>query len=459
MAPGTSPRILVFAYHFPPMGGAGAQRAIKLVRRLTEIGWDPVVVTREGRADERYNPRDEQLATELPADLEVHRVPGAEPDLVHGNGWSSRVERLIGRVDARARWWAAGAELTALGIGGRFDLVHAFLEPYETATAATAVAGRLGIPWIADLQDPWALDEVRVQITRLHAAQDRRRMRRGLRTAEAVVMNTGEAARAVVRELPELEGRRVHSIPNGFDAREWSAPPDERSDGAFRIVHTGTLHTAIGLAHRRSAKAHRVLGGRLAEVDMLTRSHVFLVQALDSLIADRPELAGRIELHLAGLLSDTDLKVAAGRGYVRPRGFLSHADTVELIRSADLLFLPMHDLPPGTPARIVPCKTYEYLASERPVLAAVPDGDARELLGRSPGVHLCRPADVAAMRAAVELELDATQAIPALAERRALLARYERDALADELVRVFAEALGRRAPGAAAERPAALATT
>ena len=44
----------------------------------------------------------------------------------------------------------------------------------------------------------------------------------------------------------------------------------------------------------------------------------------------------------------------------------------ELISSADLLFLPMHELPEGTSARIVPCKTYEYLASGRPVLAAVP---------------------------------------------------------------------------------------
>jgi hypothetical protein len=337
--------------------------------------------------------------------------------------------------------------------------VHAFLEPYETATAATAVAARLGIPWIADLQDPWALDEVRVHITRIHTAQDRWRMRRGLRSAAAMVMNTGEAARAVARELPELAGQRVHTIPNGFDSREWSGPPPERSDGALRIVHTGTLHTAIGLAHRRSAKAHRVLGGRLAKVDMLTRSHVFLVEALDGLIADRPELAGRIELHLAGLLSDADLEAVAGRAYVRPRGFLSHADTVELIRSADLLFLPMHDLPLGTPARIVPCKTYEYLASERPVLAAVPDGDARDLLRRSPGVHLCRPADVAAMRAAVEAEFDATRPTPGLAERRGVLARYERDALADELVCVFAEALGTPVPGAAGERPAALATT
>ncbi len=33
------------------------------------------------------------------------------------------------------------------------------------------------------------------------------------------------------------------------------------------------------------------------------------------------------------------------------------------MRSADLLFLPMQNLPPGVRATIVPGKTYEYLAS------------------------------------------------------------------------------------------------
>ena len=50
------------------------------------------------------------------------------------------------------------------------------------------------------------------------------------------------------------------------------------------------------------------------------------------------------------------------------------------MRSADLLFLPMHDVPPGSRVGIVPGKTYEYLAWETPILAAVPDGDIAEIL-------------------------------------------------------------------------------
>ena len=61
------------------------------------------------------------------------------------------------------------------------------------------------------------------------------------------------------------------------------------------------------------------------------------------------------------------------------------------MRSADLLFLPMHDLPPGRRAGLVPYKTYEYLAAERPILAAVPDGDARDILSRVSHATLCRP--------------------------------------------------------------------
>jgi glycosyltransferase involved in cell wall biosynthesis len=76
------------------------------------------------------------------------------------------------------------------------------------------------------------------------------------------------------------------------------------------------------------------------------------------------------------------------------------------MRTADLLFLPMHDLPPGRRAGLVPHKTYEYLAAGRPILAAVPDGDARDLLAESGAALLCRPADTAAMAAHLEAEID-----------------------------------------------------
>jgi glycosyltransferase involved in cell wall biosynthesis len=136
-------------------------------------------------------------------------------------------------------------------------------------------------------------------------------------------------------------------------------------------------------------------------VDILTRSHVFLIAAIDRLLSSEPGLAGRIELHLAGALTPKDRELARARPYVRRHGQLGHAETIALMRSADLLFLPMHELPPGRRAGLIPYKTYEYLAAERPVLAAVPDGDVRDLLAPLKHATVCRPSDVGGMAGAI----------------------------------------------------------
>src|SRR5262249_41751277 len=117
------------------------------------------------------------------------------------------------------------------------------------------------------------------------------------------------------------------------------------------------------------------------------------------------------------------------RPYVKRLGYLSHDDTVSLMRSADALFLPMHNLPPGTRARIVPGKTYEYLGARRPILAAVPDGDARDLLHRAGNAALCRPRDVDGMVEALRslvlgrCRQEPDPGVVRELERRALVAR------------------------------------
>ena len=58
-------------------------------------------------------------------------------------------------------------------------------------------------------------------------------------------------------------------------------------------------------------------------LDVLTRSHVFLVEAIASLIDGDPSLRGRVELHLAGTLTDADRAIAAPHEFVRMRGLLA----------------------------------------------------------------------------------------------------------------------------------------
>jgi len=442
-------RVLFLAYHFPPVGGGGVQRNAKFVKYLPELGYEPVVVTGPDAADGRGTPTDGSLVDGIPAGIEVHRVAAPEPPA--SAGWRDRGERWLGLSSRWASWWTEHAVETGRRAGAGVDAVFASLVPYESAEAAIRLARELRKPWIADLQDPWALDEMWVYPTGAHRRLDLARMRAVLRAADAVVMNTTEAAERVQRAFPELSHKLVAAIPNGFDPDDFRGPGPTRPDDVFRIVHTGTLHTERGLRHRHLAQVKRLLGGTAAQVDLLTRSHVYLLRALDRLLAAEPTLAGRVELHLAGVVSPGDRAAADGSTFVRLRGYLPHRETIGLLRSADLLFLPMQDLPPGTRATITPGKTYEYVASGRPILAAVPDGDARDLLAAAGTARLCRPADVDAMAQIVAAELERVRAgQPAPTLRREAIRPYERRNLSADL----ADVLGRLVRGPAHSRAA-----
>jgi glycosyltransferase involved in cell wall biosynthesis len=438
-------RLLFLAYHFPPVGGAGVQRAARFARLLPESGYEPVCVTGPGDARSRWAPEDETLLREIPPEIEVHRLDGPEP--LPLEGWRIPAQRWLRLREPWTRWWVGGVRALAR-LAATTDLIYAWMQPYDSADAAAALSRRTGRPWVADLGDPWALDEMMVYPTAVHRRRELHRMGRLLRTASAVVMSTREAAARLVATFPELRDRPVVAIPNGFDPLDFAGPPPARSDSAYRIVHTGYLHTQLGRQMRRRSVVRRVLGGDVRGVDIYTRSHAYLVEALERL--DSGIGAAPVELHLAGVMTAADHEVASRSRVVRTHGFVTHPASVALMRSADLLFLPMHDLPRGVRATIVPGKTYEYLASRRPILAAVPDGDARDLLEEAGSAVLTRPADVDAMVETLRGLLERRLVLPAPSEE--VVARYAYPSLAAELGRVFDVVVGSgraRASGAA----------
>ena len=158
---------------------------------------------------------------------------------------------------------------------------------------------------------------------------------------------------------------------------------------------------------------------------------MFLLEAAERLVARDSSLESRIEILLAGVLSTSDREAAERSPLVRAPGYLSHPESIGLIRSADLLFLPMQNLPPGRRSATVPGKTYEYMASLRPILAAVPDGDAREFLLHAGTAHVCRPDDVDAMVRVLAEELARTTADPR--PNPAFLVQFEYRSLAERV--------------------------
>ena len=393
-------RILLLSYYFPPIGGAGVQRPAKFARYLHDLGHDVVILTGSGGTGTTWTPADPTLELEIPEEVRVVRVPGPEPR--ESEGMRSRIERMARRDNDWISWWQSGVIRAGTELQG-IDVIHTIMSPFSSAEPSARLARHFGIGWVADLGDPWALDEMMVYPTALHRRLEIRRMRRMLGTAAAIVMSTPEAAHQLVEEFPELADRPVTAIPNGYDAADFhrGGPSASRSSEKIRIVHSGYLHTAAGLRQRDQSRVRRLVGGGQPGVEILTRSHYFLLQAVDRVLRSDPSRAGRLELHLAGVISDVDRALAERSGVAVMHGYMSHAESVALVQSADLLFLPMQKLPPGRRSTTVPGKTYEYLASGRRILAAVPPGDARDILEASGRAIVCAPDDVAAMTEAI----------------------------------------------------------
>lgn len=375
-------RVAIVSYYFPPIGGAGTQRAAKLCRYLGDFGWMPTVVC--------CAPTGDGAARGVSAAYLDDRM--ADSDVPVG----IRVERIEGE---NHRTWLdkAQAYVESLVEGRQIDVVLVTMSPFWMAPLVERLASRA--PVVVDLRDPWALDGVPIYRHKWQWKADFEAMARTLRAASDVVMNTDEARRAALDAFDGLDADRVHVITNGFDRADFeAAEPADRPDGArFVLVHTGTFLTGQAVAPAGVVgRLKRTIHYRPEPIRPLGRSVGPVLEAIDLLRSERPELMeGFRFVHVGNLDAATKAWIDASpaKDLVEPVGYLPHDASISRLLSADALFLHLHGLPPGHRARIVPGKTYEYLASGRPILGALPEGDARDLLMGRERCLLADPCD------------------------------------------------------------------
>ena len=398
------------------------QRTSKFIKYLPSFGIEPLVLTGTSRSTSRWAPRDFSHERDFPDGLRVFRTAD------DGDDPRCRAARLVAEGEKVIREYAP-------------DAIFVTMSPFEDASVAAELAKRWDVPWIADLRDPWALDEFQIYRSRWHRQAEVRRMAASLETAGRIIMNTPEAMKRFRDEFPDLAPKATEAITNGFDPDDFIGLSPRRDDGIFRIVHTGSLHTDHGRRQNSRRWLNPLLGRSTPGVDSLPRSHVFLMKALERWQKADPEVAVRVRVDFAGVTSRADLEVAekssAGK-LVRFLNFVPHLESLALMRSADLLFLPMHKMPQNRRATIVPGKTYEYIASGRPILAAVPEGDAKDFLQRAGTAAVCDPDDVDGILGALQAAYRAWAeggAVPL--QNVEFCRRFERGRLAEQLAKCF----------------------
>ena len=161
---------------------------------------------------------------------------------------------------------------------------------------------------------------------------------------------------------------------------------------------------------------------------------VFIGKAVQKIIDQNPNLKDKIKIKLYGnkcaeSIVKEVLELHNLSNIVSVFDPLPHAEVVKLSKQADLLFITLPDRLDGSEGGRISCKTYEYLTTDRPILAAVPRGENWNYLNGKSGTWLVRPNDVEAMSKVIDAVLSAKFAGAPL--------RYDRTHLQKELDYVY----------------------
>jgi glycosyltransferase involved in cell wall biosynthesis len=393
-------KLLLVTFYWPPAGGGGVQRPLKFATHLPALGIETHVLAPD---DPKWLHEDAELAP--PSQAWVHRARflGPGPRQAATSGTALAVRRVL-LPDASVPW-----NLTAIPAAIRIarregiDVVLTTSPPGSVHLVGAAVKRALGVPWVADLRDSLLAHPHR----RAESVLVRAKERVGERVARLVAARADAivaVSEAIAEEARRLSPRgRVATIPNGCDFDDFAGLeylPGDR----FRITHAGSFF------------------GKRDPRPFLTAVHE---SGLEDLVA-----------RFVGDFRESDREWAEGLGLGDRLELLPYASrrrALELQRDSEALLLLIPEAA-GRGKGVLSGKVFEYLAAERPILAAVPPDGAAAALVRETGAGIvAAPGDVAGLRDALRGlharwragQLDGTQLSPEQRERLSRAARAE----------------------------------
>ena len=370
MCAGSTPSLVLLAFHYPPMLGPASQRAASFAHHLPALGWDPVVVTVEGglfHSDPAHRPPAvETIRTPAPEPSKllhsIRRSGGRQPEdpqtisELEAGPALSRARRLVRDYlyvpDGQAMWipFAAAALRRAVRARPGPTVLMSTSVPYSAHLAALLATRAEKVPWIAELRDPWS------QIEDLIRPRSRTRKRidaalesRVVDAASALVVTSERTREAMILAYPELSEEAIQVVRNGFEPVESPAPPPGPGD-PLQLVQAGSVPAGVPLEPllRGIDRVARRRPGRL-------RLRVLAA----------PEPWGRA----ARALGDPD--------WLELAGLVAPAAATRAVAAASANVL----LRPGDEHRqFVAAKLMDYLGARRPIVGIVsPEGEMAAL--------------------------------------------------------------------------------
>ena len=357
-------KILVITYYWPPSGGAGVQRWLKLTKYLSKLNFETHVLTVDPEKAS-YFQRDESLLKDIDPSVSVHHTNSFEPLNIYGSivgkkkvptaGFSNiDVQTWKSKLVAKIRsnlfipdpriGWKKYAIKRALNIIKQENITHIITTspPHSVQVIGLELKRKLGesINWIVDFRDPWT-DIYYYHLLQNSNYSHKKNMqleKEVLETADQIITVSEGFKSLFLKKTDSISVDKINVISNAYDSDDFEETKNDQPSDSFLISYIGTVADNYN-------------------VEML-------FNALSRLITANPNAP--IQFKATGIISDNLKQIIIeklGKEHVTFHAPVPHQFAIRAMREAHILLLL---IPPKT--GIVPGKTFEYMASGRRII-------------------------------------------------------------------------------------------
>ena len=359
-------KIIIITYYWPPSGGPGVQRWLKFVKYLPEFGVQPIVYIPENPT---YPIVDENLSKEVSEKAIILKHEIFEPyqlaslfsknktkKISSGIIPNQKKQSLLDKVflwirgnlfipDARIFWVKPSvAYLEKYILENDIDTIITSGPPHSLHLIGLELKLKLNVKWFADFRDPWTTIGYHKSLRLSNYAANKHK------SLESQVLNTADTiivtSKTTKAEFEAITTKPIAVITNGYDTEKVDK---EALDSKFSLAHIGSF---------------------LSE-----RNPLILWESLVELINEIPDFKSNLEIKLIGAVSQEVLETISEFGlnsYLNNLGYVSHSEAIAHQRKSQVLLLI--EINSEDTKSIIPGKLFEYMVSNRPIIAIGPSG-------------------------------------------------------------------------------------
>jgi Glycosyltransferase Family 4 len=366
-------KLLIITYYWPPAGGPGVQRWLKFVKYLPDFDIQPIVYVPENPT---YPIIDNQLVEEVSDKAIILKNKIFEPYQLAGFFSKNKTKKISSGIipnkkkqtvlerfllwirgnvfipDARFLWIKPSVKYLKKYIQENdIDTIVTSGPPHSLHLIGLKLKEDLNVKWFADFRDPWTTIGYHKELKlSSYASKIHKELESKVLNAADTIIVTSKTTKA---EFEALTSKPIEVITNGYDVEKVDKKP---LDSKFSLAHIGSF---------------------LSE-----RNPEILWQSLAELVVEIPSFKNDLELKLIGAVSQEVLKTISKYdldSYLNNLGYVSHKEAVSHQRSSQVLLLI--EINSENTKSILPGKLFEYMVSERPIIAIGPkDSDFAEII-------------------------------------------------------------------------------